>query len=84
MTGRLPAGRGLGPRLASAAYATANRPAEAGIEGSRALALATATWSARTLHALGHVDAHLATTRGPTEAAQFRTAFSDAAAANRM
>jgi len=75
---------GLARAWLALAYATANRPAEAGVEGSRALALTATTWSARTLHTLGQVDARLATTRARAEATQFRTAFSVAAAANRM
>jgi hypothetical protein len=75
---------GLARAWLALSYATANRPAEAGVEGCRALALTTATWSARTLRTLGQVDARLATTRAPAEATQFRMAFSIAAAANRI
>ena len=65
-------------------YAAANRPAEAGFEGGQALALTTATWSARTMRALGQLDARLAIASGTAEVGQFRTAFSIAAATNRM
>jgi hypothetical protein len=75
---------GLARAWLALSYAAANRTAEAGIEGSRALALTTETWSARTLRTLGQLDARLATTRESAEATRFRTAFSITVAANRM
>ncbi|GEM_PF-5347987 len=75
---------GLARAWLALAYAAANRPADAGAEGSRALALTTSAWSTRTLRALGRLDARLAITSGPAEVIQFRTAFSIAAATQRM
>lgn len=75
---------GLARAWLALSYAKANRPIEAGIEGSRALALTAATWSARTLRALGQLDTRLAGAHRAAEVAQFRTAFAAAAAANRM
>jgi len=76
---------GLARAWLALSYAQAKRPAEAALEGSRALALTTTTtWSARTLRALDQLDTRLATSPGPAEVAHFRTAFAVAAAANRM
>ncbi len=75
---------GLARAWLALSYAAANRPAEAGVEGSRALALTAVTWSARTMRALGQLDARLAITSSTAEVRQFRTAFSIAAATNRM
>jgi len=75
---------GLARAWLALSYAAANRSAEAGVEGSRALALTTVTWSARTMRALGQLDARLAITSATAEVMQFRMAFSIAAATNRM
>jgi transcriptional regulator with XRE-family HTH domain len=75
---------GLARAWLALSYAAANRPAEAGFEGGRALALTTVTWSARTMRALGQLDARLAIASSTAEVRQFRTAFSIAAAKNRM
>jgi len=75
---------GLARAWLALSYAAASRPAEAGVEGSRALALTAITSSARTMRALGELDARLAIASGPAEVRHFRAAFSIAAAANRM
>lgn len=56
------------------AYAGAGRPAEAGTEGSRALAVTIETGSARAHRNLGRLDTRLAAHAGLSEADQFRRA----------
>ncbi|ROO60384.1 helix-turn-helix protein [Micromonospora sp. Llam0] len=65
-------------------YAATNRLAEAGAEGSRALTLAAATSAARAMTSLSHLHGRLAGTSGPTEAIEFRNAFSLVASTTRL